>query len=127
MVEIKGALDSSILIDALRKFSPALTWLQNQTNFVVASVVWLEILDGVENKSAQGEAIKLLSKFDRVEVTREDFDWAIQQQTRYKLSHNVGGIDCLIAAPCHRLNIPLYTANLKHFSPILSALAQKPY
>jgi hypothetical protein len=36
-------------------------------------------------------------------------------------------IDCLIAAPSHRLNVPLYTMNLKHFTPLLGALAVRPY
>ena len=43
------------------------------------------------------------------------------------ISHNVGSIDCLIASASHRLQLPLYTMNVKHFAPLLGGLAQKPY
>ena len=36
-------------------------------------------------------------------------------------------VDLLIAAPSQRLQLPLYTHNLKHLSPLLGTLAQKPY
>lgn len=35
--------------------------------------------------------------------------------------------DCLIAAPAQRLGVPLYTRNLKHFSPLLGDLAVMAY
>ena len=56
----------------------------------------------------------------------EDLNWAMQQLRQYRLSHNVGILDCLIAAPAHRLQIPLYTRNLKHLEPLLGTLAQQP-
>ncbi|MDX1993428.1 MAG: PIN domain-containing protein [bacterium] len=120
-------VDTSVLIDALRHFQQAEQWLSTQKNLGVVSPVWLEVLDGTPNKREQLRALQLLSQFDRVDLTPADFDWAILQQTRYKLSHNVGGIDCLIAVPSHRLNVPLYTMNLKHFTPMLGALAISPY
>lgn len=36
-------------------------------------------------------------------------------------------MDCLIAASAHRLQLPLYTANRKHFDPLLSGLVRQPY
>jgi predicted nucleic acid-binding protein len=124
---VDGTLDTTVIVDALRRYPPALAWLQTQSNLGVARIVWLEVLNGVQNKVDRQRAINLLSTFDRIELTSVDFDWAIEQCARYKLSHNVCGIDCLIAAVCHRLQLPLYTMNLKHFSPILGKLAQKPY
>ena len=62
-----------------------------------------------------------------VYLTQADLDWAMQTQMRYELSHGVGMMDCLIASVSHRLQLPLYTHNLKHFTPLLGALAQKPY
>jgi predicted nucleic acid-binding protein len=69
----------------------------------------------------------MLRDFERVDLITADIDWAIQQLWLFKLSHNVGGNDCLIASVSHRLQIPLYTTNLKHFAPLLGVLAQKPY
>lgn len=51
----------------------------------------------------------------------------MRQIMKFGISHNVGVIDCLIAAPAHRLKLPLYTTNLKHFTPILGALAVRLY
>ena len=68
-----------------------------------------------------------MSQFDMLYLTEADFDWAMAAQMRYELSHGVGMMDCLIASVSHRLQIPLYTHNLKHFAPLLGELAQKPY
>lgn len=90
-------------------------------------MVWFEVVDGAENKSDQQKATTLLKDFELVETTTVDFEWAAAQFLRFRLSHNVDWFDCLIAAPCHRLQLPLYTRNLKHFTPLLGGLAQQPY
>jgi predicted nucleic acid-binding protein len=69
----------------------------------------------------------LLRRFQILDVLPTDFDWAIQQAIRFRLSHNVEVMDCLIASMAHRLNLRLFTSNLKHFEPLLGELAQKPY
>jgi predicted nucleic acid-binding protein len=124
---VKGLLDTSILIDILRLHQPAQLWLTNQQELGVPSPAWLELIEGASNKSKLNHAIKLLKQFDHIRSSVDDIDWAIKQLSAYNLSHNVGGIDCLIAATSHRLQIPLYTMNLKHFRPIIGPLAQQPY
>lgn len=69
----------------------------------------------------------MLRHFERVDVEPVDFDWAIRQALRYRLSHSVDVMDCVIAAVASRLELPLYTRNLKHFVPVLGSLARKPY
>lgn len=71
--------------------------------------------------------LNLLHRFEKVYVNQADMDWAYQQQIQFHLSHNVGAMDCLIAASAYRLQVPLYTRNLKHFAPLLGGLAQEPY
>ena len=124
---VKALIDTSILIDLLRHFTPAITWFTSQTDLAVSGVVWLELLQGARNSLAQQKALQLLQQLQRIEVTDEDMNWAIKQVIHYNLSHNIGGVDCLIAATNYRLQLPLYTMNLKHFTPILGTLAQKPY
>lgn len=68
-----------------------------------------------------------MKRFEMIHVTSDDLDWAMQQQMTYELSHGVGMMDCLIASVSYRLQIPLYTHNLKHFMPLVGNLAQKPY
>jgi predicted nucleic acid-binding protein len=124
---VDSLLDTSVLVDVLRQHPPAKVWFANQKQPGIPSMVWIELLQGVPNRIAEQRALRILSKFVRIDLTVSDVDWAIQQLSRYKLSHNIGGLDCLIASASHRLQVPLYTTNLKHFIPLLGSLAQKPY
>lgn len=122
-----GLLDTAVLVDILRAFPPALDWLSGQDRLGISPVVWLEILEGAENAREQARAVDLLRHFEKIEVVPTDFDWAIQQALRFRLSHNVDMMDCLIASSAQRLGVPLFTRNLKHFQPMIDALAQRPY
>ncbi len=124
---VVALLDTLIVVDLMRRYPRAEDWLRGQTDLGINRAVWLEILDGAKNNVDQQRALRLLRDFELVDVTTSDFDWATQQLLRLRLSHNVGAMDCLIAAPAYRLQLPLYTQNLKHFEPMLGALAQKPY
>jgi predicted nucleic acid-binding protein len=90
-------------------------------------MVRLEIIEGAENAKDQARAVELLRSFERTETLPVDCDWAIQQALRFRLSHNVDMVDCLIASTAQRLGVPLFTPNLKHFRPMIGDLAQKPY
>lgn len=120
-------LDTAVIVDVLRKHEPALDWLKDQPEPGITSVVWMEIIEGAWNRTAQEEAVKVLRNFELVAILQEDHDWAVQQMLRYQLSHHIGMADALIAAVSHRLGIPLYTPNLKHYFPMLDHLATKPY
>ena len=122
-------VDTSILIDIHRGHSSALIWLQahQELRLGITPLVWMEILIGAENKLAQKRAVIFLSRFPIIYLTQEDQEWATRQFQMYRLSHNVGLVDCLIAAPAHRLQLPLYTRNLKHFAPLLGGLAVQAY
>jgi predicted nucleic acid-binding protein len=124
---VTGLLDTAILVDLLRGYPAAATWLSGQDRLGVSPVVWLEIIEGAGNAKAQAQAVELLRHFDRVEILPVDFDWAIQQALRFRLSHNVDMMDCLIASTAQRIGIPLFTRNLKHFRPMIGNLAQNPY
>lgn len=124
---VDALIDTSVLVDILRGYPPARIWLAQQSNPGISSMVWIELLQGARDKVAQQRALKLLHNFNRVALTDVDMIWSIEQLLRYNLSYSVGGIDCLIASASFRLQVPLYTTNLKHFTPLLNTLAQKPY
>ena len=124
---VTALVDSSVLIDVLRGYKPAVDWLATQGRLGVTPIVWLELIEGAPNKAKQTAAIKLLRRFDRIVLIPDDMQWAIEQLTRYNLSHNVDSFDCLIASVHHRLQVTLYTRNLKHFTPLIGDLAQSPY
>jgi predicted nucleic acid-binding protein len=122
-------LDTTIHVDILRGFPAAAKWITAQANqtFGITPIVYLEVVSGVQNKVAQQQALQWLSQFDMAYLMQADMDWAMQQLVRYKLSHNIGMMDCLIASVSQRMDVPLYTTNLKHFTPMLGGQAQKPY
>jgi predicted nucleic acid-binding protein len=122
-----GLLDTSVVVDLLRGYVPASTWIQSQGQLGICRVVMIEILEGALNRQKQQQAVKLLKSFILVEVTTDDLIWATQALTNYSLSHHVDGYDCMIAAVTVRLQLPLFNRNMKHFSPLLGSLAVKPY
>lgn len=124
---VAGLLDTSIIVDVLRLHHPAEKWLAQQQQLGVSTSVWLEVLQGANSRQKQNQATTILKRFDRVEHLSDYFEWAIQQMIGFHLSYNIGLVDCLIASTSYRLQIPLYTMNMKHFAPLLGGLAQKPY
>lgn len=124
-----GFLDTSIVIDVYRGYSFAVAWLSTnqELRLAITPFVWMETLIGAENKRRQKQLIKLLAHFHMVYPVQADIDWAMRQLEHFYLSHNVGFVDCLIAAPAHRLSLPLYTRNLKHMLPLLGLGAVQPY
>lgn len=125
----QGLVDSSVVIDVLRGYSPAHRWMieNSSLKLSITQSVYLEVIAGCRTKVEQRTALRTLIQFEQVELVQSDFEWATDQLIAFHLSHNVGVLDCLIAAPAARLGLPLYTHNLKHFAPLLGPLAQKPY
>ena len=125
---VVGFVDTSVFVDTLRTYSPAVQWFKAQTqSHKITPIIWMEVTGGALNKPAQTDALRLLNRFEMTYPTVEDMDWAMEKLMVYRLSHNISMNDCLIAAPAYRLQVPVYTQNVKHFAPLLGALAQKPY
>ncbi len=126
---VDAFLDADILINLLRNFPSSLVWKSTQGKAIwgIAPAAWMQVIEGASNKIAQQRAGRFLKQFALIYPTQSEIDWAMQQLQIFYLSHNVDAFDCLIAAPAHRLQLPLYTRNLKHFTPLLGNLAQQPY
>lgn len=122
-----GLLDTTVIVDLLRKYPPAEQWLLQQANMGISVFAWMEVVQGTHSTAAQRIALRVLLKYERVETTADDAIWALEQLTRLQLSIQVEAFDCLIASARHRLQIPMYTINLKHMRPILGSLAVQPY
>jgi predicted nucleic acid-binding protein len=125
---LTSLIDSSVVIDILRNYPLAVTWIQVQPEPPgITPIVWMESITGAQNKVAQMDVLRVLSGFSIEYLTHAEMAWAMQQLLAFRLSHNVAVLDCLIASVNYRLQVPLYTQNLKHFTPLLGPLAQKPY
>lgn len=53
-------VDTSIIVDILRGYPPAITWFNTQSDLAVSRAVWLEVLEGVMNSQDQRAALVLL-------------------------------------------------------------------
>jgi predicted nucleic acid-binding protein len=124
---IGAVLDTTVVIHLFRKYQPAVNWLNTQQTYGVTSVTWLEMMEGSSSKANQARCNVLLSQFQILYLTSTDQRWAMQQLERLQFSHHVGKADCLIASLAYRLQVPLYTHNLKDMIPMLGNLAVKPY
>jgi predicted nucleic acid-binding protein len=120
-------LDTNVVVDLYHGYEPARAWITTQNAPGITRAVVLEVLEGVQDNPSLRQTLKLLDDFELMELTVSDFDWATRQLIKYRLSHNIDAFDCLIAAPSYRLQLPLYTRNLRHFAPLLGKLAQEPY
>lgn len=123
-----AVVDTTVVVHLFRRYAPALAWYGALSESLgVTPVTWIEVMYGAGSKAKQATCKTILSQFDLVYLTATDQDWAMQQMERYRLSHGVTTNDCLIAAAAYRLQVPLYTHNLKDLTPMIGALAVKPY
>ncbi|MDZ4769673.1 MAG: PIN domain-containing protein [Chloroflexota bacterium] len=121
-------VDSTVIVDALRYYEPAILWLKAQKEqLYVSRIVQLEIIQGTRDRAEMRSALRVLLQFAPITPTQEDIDWAIDQQLSLHLRLRPGINDLLIAATCHRLSAEFFTHNLKHFTPLIGALALQPY
>lgn len=127
--ETEILLDTSVLVDLLRRFPPAVTWFQSQRDlrFYVSDIVILELYAGCRNRQERDRIDQFRRLFDPLHLLPEDTSWAVETFRRFRLSHGIGILDALIAAPAVRLGSPLLTCNTKHFDFIPNVRIEHPY
>lgn len=66
---VDALLDTSVIIDLLRTYPPAVVWLSSShgERFGVTKFVWLETVRGSLNKHEMRRAITLLNQFTLIE------------------------------------------------------------
>lgn len=127
---LDGLLDTSILISLWRTDPLAHQWFNahsTQLRIGISVLVAMELVDGARDKAEKQRALNLLKPFPIIHVTPDDSLWAQTQHAQFKLSHNVGIIDALIASASARLKVPIYTLNTKHFTPLPDITVIKPF
>lgn len=120
--------DTTVVLHLYRRYAPALKWYGSLSQPLgITPITWMEVIYGAGSKAKQASCLALLSQFDLIHLTSADQDWAMQQMQKYRLSHGVAMGDCFIASAVHRLQVPLYTHNLKDMAPMIGDLAMRPY
>jgi len=123
-----GIVDTTVILHYFRNNTDAREWLESQSSQLsITSVTWMEVMEGTRSKVNQAQSKQILSRFELLYLTHTDQRWAMQQLENFQFSHHIGMNDCQIASVAYRLNLPLYTHNLKHMTPLIGNLAIKPY
>ncbi len=122
-------LDSDVMIDLMRQYSPAVAWLESigDEEILLPGYVVMELLQGCENKTEQRLVEKILATFAVVWPDAETCNKAVEVFTGYHLSHNLGMLDALIGQTSVALGLPLHTFNRKHYAVIPELVVIEPY
>ncbi len=125
-----GLLDSSVLIDCLRGRPATVAFLSGisaigpvSTHVIVAA----ELLAGARDKREQSLIESFLSGLTIISPVEADGFAALDLYRKYHLSHGVDWPDCQIAATAVRLNLEVYTLNVKHFSALTGLRVVRAY
>lgn len=124
---VNGVLDTTVVLHLFRKYPPAIDWIKKPQLYGVTAITWFEVMRGASSKAHQAQSKILLSRFELLYLIPSDQTAAMHWLEGFHFKHRIGMEDCLIAAVADRLQIPLYTHNLKHMQPLIKGLAIKPY
>jgi hypothetical protein len=122
-------LDTDIMIDLLRQFPPAIAWLDSlgATEIMLPGFVVMELIQGCRNKAEQDQLAQTLRAFQMVWPSAAACDAALNDFATFRLSHNLGLLDALIAHTALELHAPLQTFNQKHYASITLLVTVQPY
>jgi len=121
-------LDTDILIDLLRGYSPASAWFTSLNDLsVISGYTVFELLAGCDDALAVRRLQRWLRPFHIYWPTATDCDRALATFARLSLSHNVGILDALIAECAVGLGVPLCTFNVRHFRSVPGLVTEQPY
>lgn len=115
-------LDTCILIDYLRNKPEVVSYIEQKgkNNFILSTVVTIELFKGVRNKTELRTLQKELQYFSLLEIDNNVSSLANKLAENYALSHQMGLGDTLIAATALIYSLELKTYNMKDFQFIPS-------
>lgn len=123
-------LDSDVMIDLLREYPPAVAWfysLPEEEEITLPGFVVMELMQGCRNRDEQERLQQAVSPYGIAWPKPEDCDRALKTFAQYRLSHNVGLLDVLIAQTALALEVPLHTFNQKHYRFLDDLQTAQPY
>lgn len=122
-------LDTDIMIDVLRGYEPALDWLRGLADEPVGlpGLVAMELLQGCRDRAEQQIVQTTLRPYVLHWPTQADCARAYDDFAAYRLSHNLGILDALIAETVVGLGVSLATFNEKHYRAVTQLSLLQPY
>lgn len=122
-------LDTDVIIDLLRSYPSALTWLDSlgDEELLLPGLVVMELIQGCRSKIEQDKLEGELDNYSMVWPTPSICEEAMSTFSRYHLSHGLGILDALIGQTAVSLELPLHTFNQKHYSVVPGLETIQPY
>ncbi len=113
-------IDTDVLIWELRGNAKAQKTIHENIPFSISVVTYMEIVQGMRNKSELSSFIKQLTKWDVniIQISKDISTRAMIYVEEYFLSASMELADALIAATCVNNSEILLTANEKHYRHI---------
>ena len=123
-------LDSDIMIDLLRQYPPAIRWLNRldaDEPVVLPGYVVMELTQGCRNRDEIQQVQRAISTCAIVWPSPSECDQALELFITYRLSHQIGLLDVMIAQTALSLDVPLFSFNQKHYQCIPGLKTIQPY
>ena len=122
-------LDTDVMVDVLRGHVPARDWLASVTlqEIGIPGLVAMELLQGCRDAREQRRVEKTLGTYPLCWPSGEDCAKALTWFAAYRLSHQLGMLDALIAAAATGLRAELATFNTKHYGAVKQLKTIQPY
>lgn len=86
-----------------------------KASLYINSIVENEVIIGAKNKRDLATTNQKISDFLMLDIDQDIMDLSTKLLNNYKLSHNMGVYDAIIAAICMVYDLPLWTHNKKDF------------
>ena len=122
-------VDTDIMVDVLREYPPAVTWLQTlkDEQILISGFVCAELVQGCSNKAEQNNVLTFLADYEVAWPVPECCERALRLFCDHFLRNGLGLIDALVAQSALELGTPLHTFNTKHYQCVLGLQLIAPY
>ena len=126
---MKYLIDTSILVDYLRRFPRAESFVDQLTkdDRVISVITSMEIIRGCQTKTSLKLAKLFLSNFQILQLNSQISELAEKILEAHRFDSFIDIPDSLIAATAIESNLELQTINLKDFKIISGLKASRPY
>ena len=122
-------IDTDVMIDALRRYEPAVRWLDSLGSAVVGlpGLVAMELLQGSRDREEQRRVKAMLRPYRLYWPNADDCERAYADFSAHRLSHGLGILDALIAQTAVGCGARLATFNEKHYRVVEGLETSRPY
>jgi predicted nucleic acid-binding protein len=122
-------LDTDVMIDIMRNYTPAVNWLRElgATELALPGLAAMELLQGCRDKVEQQRVEIVLRRYLLYWPEATGCAHAYANFARFHLSDGLTILDALIAATAVGHNLPLASFNEKHYRVIPGLRLLQPY